>query len=197
MIEYFFDDNINSKKFYDYYNSFFKLKNKNIYSHEKKNFNFFKYRADINDDFINILKKHNVYYFILYRKNIINQSLSRYFGHCQFIKSYKVERVDIDIEKLKKQISLTEFFINKKKYISSELKKRNIEYSNIYYEDFCENKNLFLKDILQNILYNIDYNIDVIINNAINKDINLKKVHSEDISTYVNNYLDVLNICNK
>ena len=189
MIDYFFDDNIDSNKFYDYYNSFFIGTNKTTYKEQKQNFNFFKYRMEINNGFIKILQKYNIKCHFIYRKNIINFSLSRYFGNCQFDKSYKVKKVVVDIEKFKKEVDISRFFINKKKTISATLKNNNIKIMDIYYEDFCNNPFDFFKKILMNINYfNLNQNY---INKTLNMEIKLKKVHNEDISTYVINYNEV------
>jgi hypothetical protein len=194
MIDYFFDNNINSKQFYDYYNSFFVGTNKTEYNEPKSNFNFFKYRMDINDGLINIITKYNLKCFIIYRRNIMNFSLSRYFGNCQFKKSYKVKKVVVDVEKFKYQIGLSHFFINKKKNISDVLLKNNIKTIDIYYENFCNNPNVFFYNILKNINYDeINKNY---IDEVLKKKIVLKKIHDEDISTYVINHKEIISTYN-
>lgn len=150
----------------------------------------------------NIFKSHDVVVFIMVRQDIFRWALSKYHGdgtgkkgHLQFklasgdIKKDVIPKITVDVDKFDKIIHQCEQSHANKKKLLREFQEAGINAYPIFYEDFLESKKEFIKEFLEKInITPTDKSID----DAIEMGGYFKKVHSNDISGFVENHEEVM-----
>lgn len=154
----------------------------------------FKMRMRNFGDIKNILKNNDVVVFILMRKNILKWAISLYGSNTLQFKLVKKEidknpPMTINFDTLKEKIDLCNKNIEKKYDMFKNIRKEGIETHFIYYEDYCDNKAVFLNSIIKKL--NIHMHIESVKNIA-EKNIYFQKVHDNDLSKFVTNYDELL-----
>jgi hypothetical protein len=154
-------------------------------------------REQWNDDLFKTLKKHKVTAFVLIRQNLLKWALSKYHGdgtgkrgHLQFSNVHieDLAKLKVNWNDLKKIIKRCEKSIAGKEKLMRDLRNAGVEAFPLYYEDFCYNK----LDYFKNLLYTLDIDLsDEDIQQVLTKDCNYKKVHPDDISTFVDNHEEI------
>ena len=150
-----------------------------------------------------VLSENNVVAFVNIRKDVLRWALSRYHGdgsgkgtgHLQFalakgkITHDEIPKLYVDLKKLKKMIDHCIALNSKKNKLLKDLADYGIESYPLYYEDFCSRK----LDFFRTLLLRLDLEIpaDEILK-TLEKEVHLRKVHSDDIKTFVINYEEVL-----
>jgi len=137
-----------------------------------------------------IIIKNNVVIFLLVRKNIVKWAISKYGSNSLQFKLIKGEikenpKTNINIKQFEKILKRCRESIDYKYSLFKKLKMEGVEVYLIYYEDYCENKTIFLNSILRKININLDLEK---VKEIATKNIHFKKVHSDDIKTFVTNY---------
>jgi hypothetical protein len=150
-----------------------------------------------------ILRRNNVVAFVNIRKDILRWALSRYHGdgsgkgkgHLQFdlaagrITREEIPILTVDLKKLKDHIDKCTRINSQKISLLKDLADFGIESSPLYYEDFCGRRREFFERMLSGLGLKIS---DKEMIETLGKEMPLKKVHSDDISTFVENYKEVL-----
>ena len=151
---------------------------------------------------VSILKQNSVVVFVAVRCDILRWALSKYHGdgtgkggHLQFrLANGKIDResiptIQVDCDRLEAVIKRCYKLIEEKRSLMRELQQRNVEVYPIFYEDFNQDKRAFLRDMLAKL--DVSANTSEI-DMCIEKGTRLKKVHSDDISSFVENSDEVL-----
>ena len=154
-------------------------------------------REQWNDDLFEILKKYKVIAFVLIRQDFLRWALSKYHGdgtgkkgHLQFSNVHieDLPKLKVNWNSLKKKIKRCEKRVADKEKLMQDLRNAGVEVFPLYYEDFCYNKS----DYFKNLLHTLDINLsDEDIQQVLTKDCNYKKVHPDDISTFVDNHQEI------
>ena len=142
-----------------------------------------------------IFKKNSVIVFVAIRQDILRWSLSKYHGdgtgkngHLQFrLANSKIDResipsIQVECDRLEAVIKRCYKLIEDKRSLIRELQQRNVEVYPIFYEAFNQDKRAFLQDMLAKL--DVSANTSEI-DMCIEKGTRLKKVHSDDISSFV------------
>jgi len=177
-----YEDNI--RKIYSNYT------NRQLLDFDKNKSVGFKMRFRDWDTIKPIVSENNVVIFILVRKNIVKWAISKYGSNSLQFKLIKGEieqnpKTNINIGRFSKILNKCREGIEYKYSLFKKLKKEGVEVYLIYYEDYCENRTIFLSSILKKL--NINMELDKV-KEVANKNIHFKKVHSDDIKTFVTNY---------
>jgi len=152
---------------------------------------------------INILRRHNVVVFMVVRQDIFRWGLSKYHGdgtgksgHLQFklasgkLSRDKIGKVFVDPEKLNRIISDREALHAAKRRLLIEFKKNGIQTYPLLYEDFLNDRKLVVKYIAKCLEMDLT---EAEIDCALQKGEYYKKVHSDDISEFVENHEEIKN----
>lgn len=150
----------------------------------------------------NIVKKHKIVVFIAVRQDIFRWGLSKYHGDgtgkdgpLQFkvasgeINHKEIPKIYVDCNLLEKKIENCQKKLNEAKLLCKNLKEAGIDVYPLLYEDFLEDKVKYFKNLFNIIQVPIT---NQQICNAIEKGTQFKKVHSNDISTFVINHKEVM-----
>jgi hypothetical protein len=144
-----------------------------------------------------ILKKFDVTAFVLIRQDVFRWALSKYHGdgkggkgHLQFegVNIAELPKIEVSWRSLKKKIKKCERRIENQKRLLQDLQTFGVEAIPLYYEDFCNNKIDYFKQLLRRLDITIT---DSDIMQAIRKDCHYKKVHPDDISEFVENHEEI------
>ena len=148
-----------------------------------------------------LLKKHQIKTFIAVRQDVFRQALSMYHGdgsgkkgHLQFnvasgsIKKNELDKIYVSCHQLEKMIRTCEKNLQKKKDLMNELKNENIPVYPLLYEDFCQDKFKYFEELFGRI--NLPVSREEI-EDTLQKGAHFKKVHSDDISNFVQNHEEV------
>ena len=148
------------------------------------------------------LKEYNIIVFTVVRQDVFRWALSKYHGgdginknHLQFalakgeVSKESLGKIHIEPERFS---SILDNCIEKNcdKFLELQrLKRYGIKAYPILYEEFLENKHAFFKRICK--ILNVDAD-DKAIEKSIGKGTALKKVHSNDISEFIENHEEIL-----
>lgn len=149
-----------------------------------------------------VLKKHEVVVFLAVRQDILRWALSKYHGsgsgkagHLQFelaagrISKDEIGKINIDCNRLEQFIDSCAEIHRDKRRLMKELKSAGIQTYPVLYEDFLADKHNYFDNVLKCLeLENATEEIDT----ALQKGAHFEKVHSDDISTFVENHEEVL-----
>ncbi len=151
---------------------------------------------------LNRLQMHNVIVFITVRQDLLRWALSKYHGdgsgapgHLQFklangeISQEQISKLKVDCEKLGEIIARSRFVHKENRKLRDSLIGMGVSVFPLRYELFLDNKYVFFKQISN--WLGLDWS-DITIQNVINSETYLKKVHSNDISDFVENADEVL-----
>ena len=149
-----------------------------------------------------LFKKHNITVFFAVRQDILKWGLSKYHGdgtgkkgHMQFelatgkISEDDVGKLTVDIGRLEKIIKHCQYVHDEKKALFDELKSQGINCAALRYEDFLEDKTKYFQDLYRHL--GVEKNEDEV-NASVAEGTSLKKVHKDDISSFVNNHEEVM-----
>lgn len=150
---------------------------------------------------INILRRNDVVVFMAVRQDVLRWGLSKYHGdgtgkpgHLQFklakgeINRDEIGKIYVDCTRLEKIITKAEKSYESKRLLVEEFKRAGIRTSSLLYEDFLKDKQQFFTKILNHLEIEISKDeIDA----ALKRGGYFKKVHSDDISDFVENYEEV------
>ena len=150
---------------------------------------------------INLFKRHDVVPFLAVRQDVFRWGLSKYHGdgtgkagHLQFklasnqISRDEIGKIHVNLASLDKIITRCEKSHSDKRRLAEDFERAGIKTYPLRYEDFLTDKANFLRkffDVLE--LEISDEEIDA----AIQKGEYFKKVHSDDISDFVENHEEV------
>ena len=150
---------------------------------------------------ISVLKKHDVQIFVAVRQDIFRWALSKYHGdgtgkpgHIQFrvasgaIKRDQIPNIHVDSQKFRALVNECESIIDSKISLIKSLQGEGLQVSPIYYEDFCNDKYEYFHHFFKILQMPVT---DEDISKALESGATLKKVHSDDISTFVKNHEEI------
>lgn len=149
----------------------------------------------------NLLKRNDVIVFLGVRQDILRWGLSKYHrsgnnkvGHLQFklasgqITKDEIGKMTVDCTKLEKIINHCEKLHFQKRRLMEQLRQFGIKVYPLRYEDFLNDKKQYFSEMLKSIdLETAIYEID----DVLEKGTKLKKVHSNNISDFVENHEEV------
>jgi hypothetical protein len=148
-----------------------------------------------------VIKKKKIVVFMAVRQDIFRWGLSRYHGdgsgkqgHLQFklmsgeIKKKDIGKIHIDADRFEEELKVCEKLYAKKVKLITDMRAQGISVHPIRYEDFLTDKPALFKHILQ--LLEIDVSADEI-QKAIDDGTDFQKVHSDDISDFVENHEEI------
>ncbi len=179
---------------YSTYNSVCKFKFAPHTSHGFK----MRLRKQWNAEIFSLLKKYDVTAFVLIRQDVLRWALSKYHGngkgnsgHLQFydVTINDLPKIKVNWMVLKRIIRKCEERIAYRKGFFQDLRCAGVDAFPLYYEDFCNNRFFYFKQLLQKLSIEIT---DEEIKATVVKECDYKKVHPDDISTYVENHLEIL-----
>jgi hypothetical protein len=150
-----------------------------------------------------LLKRHNVVVLMAIRQDVLRLGLSKYHGdgtgkpgHLQFkvargaINRDDLKKIHVDCERLEKIIADCEVNHAEKRLLMEEFKQAGIPAYPILYEDFVADKRSYLENLFE--ILDLDITDDEI-SQVLSEEEYLKKVHSDDISEFVENHEEVMN----
>ena len=149
------------------------------------------------------LKKHNVIVLMAIRQDVLRLGLSKYHGdgtgepgHLQFklargeIARDEIGKVQVDCERLEEIISKCETLHEQDRILMDELKQSRIQNHPILYEDFVTDKRSYLEALFR--ILELKISSDEV-SQVLGQEEFFKKVHSDDISEFVENHEQVKN----
>jgi t-SNARE complex subunit (syntaxin) len=149
------------------------------------------------------LKKHNVTVLMAVRQDVMRLGLSKYHGkgtgapgHLQFklargvITKNEIGKIQVDCDRLEEIISRCEALHEENRLLMEEFKKAGIQSYPIFYEDFVTDKRDYLERLFK--ILELDITNDEI-SQVLGQEEYIKKVHSDDISEFVENHEEVTN----
>lgn len=148
-----------------------------------------------------LLKRNDVVVFLAIRQNLLRWGLSKYHGsgsnkggHLQFklasgkITKDQMKKMIVDCTRLEKIVKHCEKLHFQKRRLMQELRQCGIQAYPLLYEDFLEDKKQYFSEMLK--LIKVETAIEEI-DDVLDKGTFLKKVHSDDISDFVENHEEV------
>ena len=145
-------------------------------------------------ELFSLLKTYNVTAFVLIRQDVLRWALSKYHGdgtgrkgHLQFshVTNSELPKMKVQWKQLRQEVKKCQRRIKDKKKLLRELHTTGVEAFPLYYEDFCNKKT----DYFKNLFTKLDLTItDREIQKTIDQDSHFKKVHSHEISEFVENH---------
>ena len=150
---------------------------------------------------INVLKRNNVVVFLAVRQDVLRWGLSKYHGdgtgkagHLQFklasgeISRDEIGKIHVDFTRLEKIITKCEESHARKRRLAEELKLAGIQTHPLLYENFLTDKQQYFSQILSYLELDVSQGeIDA----ALERGAHFEKVHSDNISDFVENYEEV------
>ncbi len=149
-----------------------------------------------------VVKKNEVVVFIAIRQDLLRWALSKYHGdgtgqkgHLQFkmakkeISKDQIGKIHVDHKRLEKIIARCQISHAKKQNLRKAYKRAGIDVHLLRYEDFLVDKLKYFQRIFK--ILEITLSVEEI-NSAIGKGAYFEKVHSDQISDFVENYQDVM-----
>jgi hypothetical protein len=147
------------------------------------------------------LKRHGVVVLLAIRQDVLRLGLSKYHGdgtgepgHLQFklargaITRDEIGKIQVDCDRLEKIISKCEAMHEGNRLLMEEFKRSGIQVHPILYEDFVVDKRSYLERLFRKL--ELDIASDEI-SKVLGHEEYLKKVHSDDISEFVENHEEV------
>ena len=148
-----------------------------------------------------ILRKHSVVVFMMVRQDVFRWALSRYHGdgtgnrgNLQFklaertISREEIGKIEVCPDELLKCIDECCGQLCDKLETMAKLRDAGIHVTPIMYESFCEDKQEFVRLLLNEIAVECD---DQMIAGAIEAGCYFEKIHSDDIATFVENHQEI------
>lgn len=161
------------------------------------------YMRSFRNAMFDILKRHNVVVLLAVRQDVLRLALSKYHGdgtgkpgHLQFklargaINKDAIGKINVDCERLENIISKCEAIHAEKRLLMREFTQAGIQAHPILYEEFVTAKRSYLKNLFEVLELEVS---DDEISRVLSQEEYLKKVHSDDISEFVENHEEVLN----
>ncbi len=162
-----------------------------------------RYMKSFRNEMFDVFKRHDVVVLMAVRQNVLKLGLSIYHGdgtgkpgHLQFklarraINRDEIGKVSVDCEQLEKIISKCEVMHAEKRLLMEEFKQAGIQTYPILYEEFVTSKRSYLDNLFK--VLELDISNDEV-SRVLSQEEYLKKVHSDDISEFVENHEEVLN----
>ena len=150
---------------------------------------------------VGLFKQHNITVFFAVRQDMLRWGLSKYHGsgdgkkgHLQFdlasgkIRTEDIGSVTVDVGKFKKIIEHCHYVHREKKALYDEFRAQNIPCAVLRYENFLDDKTQYFKEFYRQL--NIEKTEEQI-NKSIADGTTLKKVHGNDISSFVINHEEI------
>ena len=147
------------------------------------------------------LKKHDVVVLMAMRQDVLRLGLSKYHGdgtgepgHLQFklargtISRNEIGKIQVDCERLEKIISMCETLHEENRLLMEEFKQAGNRIHRIIYEDFVSDKRSYLERLFR--ILELEITSDEI-SQVLGQEEYFKKVHSDDISEFVENHEEV------
>jgi len=147
------------------------------------------------------LKKHDVVVLMAVRQDLLKLGLSKYHGdgtgkpgHLQFklargvITRDETEKIQVDCARLERIISKCETLDENNRHFMEELKNSGVEAHPILYEEFVADRRSYLERLFRTLKLNITKDE---LSKVLDQEEFLKKVHSDDISEFVENHKEV------
>lgn len=147
------------------------------------------------------LKRHNVIVLMAVRQDVLRLGLSKYHGdgtgepgHLQFklargaITRNEIGKIQVDCERLEEIISKCETLHEESRLLMEEFKQAGIQIYPILYEEFVTDKRSYLERLFK--ILELDITSDEM-SQALGQEEFFKKVHSDDISEFVENHEEV------
>lgn len=149
-------------------------------------------------EIFSFLERFHVTAFVLIRQDVLRWALSKYHGdgtgrkgHLQFdhVDIQEVPKIRVGWRSLKKTIERCKRRIEDKKKLIQDLRSSGVEAFPLYYEDFCNNK----LDYFKNLLAGLDIKMtDTDLQQVMSMDCHYKKVHPDDIQEFVENHEEII-----
>lgn len=148
-----------------------------------------------------VLKRHNVVVLMAVRQDVLRLGLSKYHGdgsgrpgHLQFklargvITRDEIGKVHVDCDRLEGIISKCETLHKEDRLLMGEFNQAEIQSYPILYEEFVTDKRSYLERLFK--ILELDVSDDEI-SRVLGQEEYIKKVHSDDISDFVENHEEV------
>ena len=161
------------------------------------------YMRSFRNTMFDILKRHDVVVLLAVRQDVLRLGLSIYHGdgtgqpgHLQFklargvIDRDAIGKINVDCERLETIISKCEAMHAEKRLLMEELTQAGIQTHPILYEEFVVSKRNYLMNLFEGLELEISSDE---VSRVSSQEEYLKKVHSDDISEFVENHEEVLN----
>ena len=149
-----------------------------------------------------MLKKYQITTFIAVRQDVFRWALSKYhgdgkgnLGNLQFkiadgsIKKSEINKIRVSCDRLEKIIANCESILQRKKDLLNELSLNNIKAFPLLYENFCQDKVGYFEELFNKVNLTITREE---ISNTLQKGAYFEKVHSNNISSFVENHEEVM-----
>lgn len=149
-----------------------------------------------------ILKWHDVIVLMAVRQDVLRLGLSIYHGdgtgkpgHLQFkmasgkFTRNEIGKINVDCGRLEEIISKCEDLHLEKHSLMEKFRHEGIQSHPIFYEEFVADKRKYLENLLK--ILELDITSDEI-THVLSQEESLKKVHSDTISDFVENYEEVM-----
>ena len=162
------------------------------------------YTRSFKKEMFDVLKRHDVVVLMAIRQDVLRLGLSIYHGdgtgkpgHLQFklargvINRDEIGKIKVDCERLETLISKCEVMHAEKRLLMEEFTQAGIKAHPVLYEEFVASKRSYLQNLFEILELQIS---DDEVSHALSQEERLKKVHSDDISEFVENHEEVLRI---
>ena len=147
------------------------------------------------------LKRHDVIVLMAIRQDVLRLGLSKYHGdgtgepgHLQFkmargaIARNEIGKIQVDCERLEEMITKCETLHEENRLLVEEFKQEGNQIYPILYEEFVTDKRSYLERLFR--ILELDITSDEI-SEVLDQEEYFKKVHSDDISEFVENHEEV------
>jgi len=161
-----------------------------------------RYIKSFRNEMFDVFKRHDVVVLMAVRQNVLKLGLSIYHGdgtgkpgHLQFklargaINRDEIRKVSVDCERLEEIISNCEAMHAEKRLLMADFKQAGIQTYPILYEEFVTSKRGYLENLFK--VLELEISNDEV-SRVLSQEEYLKKVHSDDISEFVENHEEVL-----
>jgi hypothetical protein len=151
---------------------------------------------------LEIFKRHDVVVLMAVRQDLLRLGLSIYHGdgtgkpgHLQFKMARgkfardEIGKIRIDCERLGEIIATLEDLHSENRSLMEEIRRAGIQSHPILYEDFVADRRKYLESLFAILELNITHDE---ITHVLGQEEYLKKVHSDDISEFVDNHEEVM-----
>lgn len=151
---------------------------------------------------IDLLRRNNVVVFLTVRQDVLRWALSKYHGdgtgkrgHLQFklasgeIRREDIAKVHVNCDRLEEVILRCEKSHANKRKIMTEFRETGIEVYPLRYEDFLEDKSVYLERVCE--LLGVTVSPEEV-TAALKRGSGFEKVHSDQISDFVENHREVM-----
>ena len=148
-----------------------------------------------------LLKKHDVIVLIAVRQDVFRLSLSKYHGdgtgnpgHLQFklargaITRNEIGKIHVDCDRLEEIISTCELVDEENRVLMEDFKRAGIQTHAVLYEEFVTDKRNYMERLFR--ILELDISDDEL-SRVLAQEEYIKKVHSDDISEFVENHEEV------